>query len=72
MKKTYQIPMIRIVALQQKLHLMSASDELRVTEGIDIPTSVSSTLGGDETTIFGKGQGYGTNRSREWFGDDDW
>lgn len=71
MKKTYQTPQIRIIALQQKLHLMSASGELRVTEGIDIPTSVSSTDGGNEATIFGKGQGYGTNRSREydWFDD---
>lgn len=65
MKKKYQAPTIKLIALQQRLHLMTASDTLRVTEGIDLPTQVGSTAESDNAVTFGKGQGYSTNRSRE-------
>lgn len=74
MKKTYQKPIIRTIALHQQAHLLSASDPTKrnVAGGPTqdgLPTSVVEGFNPDG--LF-DGQNGNSLRSREWFGDDDW
>ena len=73
MKKQYQAPTARTVNLLQQTHLLSGSPtpSNRFATGEptsnSLPPEIYSTSGvPDVQDMFGNGQGYGTNRSREF------
>ena len=71
MKKTYQIPVVRTVAISQRYHLMEPSVlpySLRNAEGADntLPTSVKSSSMSPVQDMFGNSQDEGGIRSREF------
>lgn len=76
MKKTYQTPIVRLISIKQRFHLLAGSG---AGPNYSSPNTIRNSAGdptgsGLGISIFSSGDDSdgSTTRSREWFGDDDW